>query len=746
METKFPAGSTAQISSAQNTWLDFAHTDWQAFNNHVWQLPLLDAVQNAQTVDEAWSLWRTALEDSVSLFVPVVRRSTFPSNKPWYSAVHHRQRRLRDRLFAKAKRLGSTDSWIAYRLSRNCLTSLLRKAKRHYHERMARDMAQHHGTRTWWRKAKILCNVNRPSPVIPDLYHDNQAYPATSNTEKTNLLAKVFASYSQAPLLTPDLHSAGILTPTSTVKFSIQPFSVQSVFDTLSRLPIQRKTAGLLNNRILRETAEVTSQSLSALFNRCLLSRTQPREWKSAVVVPVFKGKGNPSHPVNYRPISLLNAVAKLYESMISRQFYSFVESHKIISSSQFGFCRKRSTVDQLVQLTSIVSRAFDSKSSCDQLFLDFSKAFDRVSHHLVIQSVSGWCSLSACSWVKDFISDRSIRVRIGQTLSDPLPITAGVPQGSHLGPLLFNLCINSFPDAPASSTLSLFADDSNLILVSPANTSLPIHHALLQTDIDKCCQWSSATAMTFNTSKCVHLPFQKYALAPGPSSPLIMNGVPIQKGDSHCHLGVTITPSLNFSDHIKSITHKFRSRVFLLRHMAHFLSASTVSLLYKCYVRPLLEYAVPVWSFAVSHSDSLTLDRLQAVAARSYLLCKTRHPPEWETPKQILNRTCDWSSLKWRRQILSLLYFHHVFYQFPSLLIRFKFNVSLSCRHPSSIVLPRSGAHFLKSPLFSLSVEWNKLPEHIRCVQSSVNFRIALKAHYSQHRYSLTGIPNFSV
>ena len=73
------------------------------------------------------------------------------------------------------------------------------------------------------------------------------------------------------------------------------------------------------------------------------------------------------------------------------------------------------------------------------------------------------------------------------------------------------------------------------------------------------------------------------------------------------------------------------------------------------------------------------------------------------------------------------LAVFHHVFYQFPSLLIRFKFNVSLSCRHPSSIVLPRSGAHFLKSPLFRLSVEWNKLPEHIRCVQSSVNFRIAL-------------------
>ena len=118
---------------------------------------------------------------------------------------------------------------------------------------------------------------------------------------------------------------------------------------------------------------------------------------------------------------------------------------------------RTKSTVDQLVQLTTTVSCALDMKSPCDQLFLDFSKAFDRVSHNLILESVSGWCSSNACDWIKDSISDRNIYVRVGQSQSDPLPITAGVPEGSHLGPLLFNLCINSFPDASVSSTLSLF-------------------------------------------------------------------------------------------------------------------------------------------------------------------------------------------------------------------------------------------------------------------------------------------------
>ena len=118
---------------------------------------------------------------------------------------------------------------------------------------------------------QLLCNSNCPTSAISELQEDNQTKPVTSSADMAALLARKFASYSQAPLSQPDLHSA-ILLPTSTERFSIQPFSAQSVFDSLLRLSTYRSTAGKLCNRFLKETAEATSQSLAVLFNRCLLT------------------------------------------------------------------------------------------------------------------------------------------------------------------------------------------------------------------------------------------------------------------------------------------------------------------------------------------------------------------------------------------------------------------------------------------------------------------------------------------
>ena len=145
---------------------------------------------------------------------------------------------------------------------------------------------------------------------------------------------------------------------------------------------------------------------------------------------------------------------------------------------------------------------------------------------------------------------------------------------------------------------------------------------------------------------------------------------------------------------------------------------------------------------YAILHIGSTT----SYSAARSYLMCKTRQLPTWTTSKNVLNHLCEWESLKWRREILSLVYFHHVFYQFPALLNQFSFTISSSCRHPSSIVLPRSGTHFFKSPLFGLSVVWNKLPESLRTERSSAKFRFLLKDHYLTFKFSTTGIPDFRI
>ena len=170
--------------------------------------------------------------------------------------------------------------------------------------------------------------------------------------------------------------------------------------------------------------------------------------------------------------------------------------------------------------------------------------------------------------------------------------------------------------------------------------------------------------------------------------------------------------------------------------------------ILYKCYVRPLLEYAVPVWMFSVSARGTMstTLDKLQATAARAYLNSKLKRRPDWTTSKEDLNVLSSWESLAWRRQILGLVYFRHVFSQYPSLLSHFQLPSSQSSRHPSSIILPKPGTFFRKSTLFSLSVAWNKLPEDIRSLSTTAKFSIAVRRYHSQSMFSLKGIPDFCV
>ena len=131
------------------------------------------------------------------------------------------------------------------------------------------------------------------------------------------------------------------------------------------------------------------------------------------------------------------------------------------------------------------------------------------------MQSVAAWCQSSCVKWVQNFISGRSIRVKFGNCLSGCRTLNAGVPQGSHLGPLLFNLAINSLPETATSSLLTLFADDANLLRVSCNGEDVSTHISRLQGDIDNCWTWSQQASAQFNAQKCKHVIFAKKVDSP---------------------------------------------------------------------------------------------------------------------------------------------------------------------------------------------------------------------------------------
>ena len=250
--------------------------------------------------------------------------------------------------------------------------------------------------------------------------------------------------------------------------------------------------------KLLKETASVIAPSLCKIFNKSLQLGSLPSDWKLANVVPVRK-KGAEDHVENYRPISLLPIVSKVFEHCVlnSIRFHLY----QVISPKQHGFCTGRSCVTNLLEALDHIGSLLDSGSQVDTIYLDMSKAFDKVSHrrliHKLIQAGFGGNLLN---WFCSYLSSRRQRVTVLGATSEDLPVTSVLPQGSILGPALFLLYVNDFPEIISSSSrVLMFADDTKIFreIKTLGDASS------LQEDLGKLATWSQSSGLLFNEAKC---------------------------------------------------------------------------------------------------------------------------------------------------------------------------------------------------------------------------------------------------
>ena len=192
---------------------------------------------------------------------------------------------------------------------------------------------------------------------------------------------------------------------------------------------------------LLKCFPQYLSPSLCSLFNRSLRGGVLPNDWLKANVCPVYKGKGDKNCVNNNRPISLVSVVSKVAERCIYNNVISVMDES--IFKGQHGFMKEKSTTTQLTQIFHLIGESVDNHGQVVALYLDFSKAFDRVLHHLLLHKMkmSGFNG-NLLKWFTSYLSGRKQRVTISGSTSEWLSVTSGVPQGSILGPLFFfNLC-----------------------------------------------------------------------------------------------------------------------------------------------------------------------------------------------------------------------------------------------------------------------------------------------------------------
>lgn len=649
-------------------------------------------------------------------------------DKPGMTSEIRKLFRVAKRLHRRAKRTKNPDHVEHFRNARREAKSAFRTARSNFYTDIANKILDPTTScKTYWKLSKLVYG-NKVAKGIPDML-DNDS-PVSDAAGKAALFNKFFSDQCSLPPGSdadplPDFQAA---TDSNLSVITTTPGEVRKILTSLNTA----KAVGPdgISNRILRECADSLSVPLARLFNWSLQLGRFPTPWKLANVVPVYK-KSDRQKVENYRPVSLLSTLSKVLERIVHSRLYDYCMENNLLTEKNSGFKRQDSTVNQLLHITNIIGNALDQKEDACLVFLDISKAFDRVWHRgLLFKLRQFGIHGNLLQWFSSYLEHRKQQVAVDGETSEALLITAGVPQGSILGPLLFLIYINDLVDKLECNP-HLFADDTFLLdfFVNPVLSSIRVNR-----DLAIIHDWGIIWKVFFNPLKTMYMVATKKTRPINYPDP-VFNGTPIEKVESHKHLGLYITQNFTWGHHIGCTLVKASRRVHLISQVRHLLPRRSLCSLYSNMVLPIIEYCDVIYDNCTLR-DSLALENIQRRAA---LICTGAYR---HTSNDSLLAELGWQPLRIRRQIHKLC----LFYKIKNLLTP-EYLRQIIPRQPvndyrlrstsnANIPIPFSRLSSTRNAFVHSTVKlWNSLPVNIRSVNSLNTFTLKLKAHlYRQY------------
>ena len=363
---------------------------------------------------------------------------------------------------------------------------------------------------------------------------------------------------------------------------------------------------------VLKNCEPELSYILAELFNKCLKESCFPDCWKVSSVVPVFKNVGERSIAKNYRPVSLLFVVSKVFEKLVNNRIVGHLEKCGLFLVVQYGFRSSRSTADLLTVVSDRIARAFNRSGATQAVALDISKAFDRVWHAALLHKLKSYrISGQIFGLISSFLSNRRLSVVLDGKSSQEYPVNAEVPQGSILGPTFFLLYINDFPDDVICDA-AIYADDTTLY--SRCDWASDLWQQLelaseLESDLQDTVDWSKKWLVDFNAGKTQLVSFD-WSNNNG-SIDVKMGESILEEKSSFKMLGLTFSSKLDWGSYIISIAKTASKKIGALICSMKFLSPDVALCLYKSTIRPCMEYCCNIWASAPRCYLDL-LDKLQ--------------------------------------------------------------------------------------------------------------------------------------
>ena len=543
---------------------------------------------------------------------PMKKKFIRGNNAPFMNKTLSQAFMHRSKLKNKYNKCPTEQNKISYNLQRNYCVSLLKKEKRKYYNNLNPKIFK--DNKTFWQRVKPLFS-DKQKGIQSDIIIVENGETISDKKRVAEKLNNFFIEAVDKLDIKPYLiHNNRISKNTQDIidKYENHPsikmikenikdenkFSFQDTTKEDLQLQIKNldtKKAMVENDiptKILLKTNDIVSNHLSNFFNQSKKQQHYPTMLKIADVTPLHK-KDEKTLTKNYRPVSLIPVVSKLYERNMYNQINEYIQNH--LSPYLFGFRKGHSTEQCLVIMLEEWKKALDKKDNAGAILTDLSKAFDSLNHELLIAKLNAYgFDKESLEFIRSYLKERKQRTKVGSYYSTWKSIKLGVPQGSILGPLLFNIFINDIFYFISDISIANYADDNTPYTTEKSITSLI---EILEVETNVLLEWFKTNEMRPNEDKCHLLVINQENVS------VTLGNEKISCSSTVDLLGIKIDDKLNFNEHVSKLCKKGNQKLHALARISKYMNKDKLKLIMKAFITSQFNYAPLTWMF---HSRTL--------------------------------------------------------------------------------------------------------------------------------------------
>ena len=608
----------------------------QHFCNHISEVNFNDLMDNDISADPNinYNILETTIKNAKDKYLPIkiVRFNKHKHKKSnWITTGIIKSIKFRDKLYRKLKQCNPNSPIyftheINLRTYARLLKKTIREAKKQYYAN--RFQSFKNDARKTWTIIREILNKTRGSSEFPNSFtinnepvSDKQNIADNFNEFFTNIGPKLANSISTNTSNT----FRDYLKKNYSSCFNFDYVHTEDISKIITKLK-KKSSCGHdgISPKLLHHLRSSITAPLTVIINQSLCTGIFPDSLKVAKVIPLFK-KGDDKLFNNYRPISLLPTISKVFEKVVFQQLYRYCEKNNIIYKSQYGFREQHSTELACAEYVDKISKDLDDKKIPISIFIDLSKAFDTLDHDIMLYKLKHYgVSNSALRWFDSYLRNRYQYVDFNSCISNKLQIRTGVPQGSILGPLLFILYMNDLNTASDKFDPVLYADDTtlsaHLALFNPNIKECDkISHSINE-ELAKIYDWLCANKLSLNVDKTKYMIIHyKQRNVDYMNLTIKVKGITIERVSDFCFLGLTINENLTWNTHINKINAKISRTIGALTRMKHLLPTDILRTLYNSLILPHLTYCIVVWGFECSRLSKTQKRCIRTICCAKY-------------------------------------------------------------------------------------------------------------------------------